>query len=456
MDNSNSSAGSLVIVNVRLPYADQEKAAQRWMVECLDGLITKITSFQPEESLANPPWTSVDANGSLMLPSLCHSHIHLDKCFILDRCGELVNGDFSEAMRVTNEAKANFALDTDDLYGRGNRLIRESIENGVTAMRAHVEVDTTVKFTCLDVGLALQAKYQPVSDIQVAVFAQEPLFVASGDTTPGPNFYLLEEAIKREGVTVVGSAPYVEATVELAKRNIALIFEIARLQSIELIDFHLDYNLDPTSEPLIYEVITQMKCCYENPVTVYRPRISIGHATRLQLFTPEEWQGLVNSIGDLPITFISLPQSDIYMQGRAEKDTTLGPPRGTLRVPYLARKYGLQVAMSVNNVENAFTPQGSLDPLSLCTFGAAIFQAVIPEDLRALTRSVTLTSKLAMGMKETPVDLVPSVGNPADFVIIHGNYTLQSAVLNPGYERTTIRAGSVVATRRCMTTLFIR
>jgi hypothetical protein len=47
--------------------------------------------------------------------------------------------------------------------------------------------------------------------------------------------------------------------------------------------------------------------------------------------------------------------------------------------------------MGVNNIENAFTPQGSLDPLSLCTFGVAIFQSATPADIRTLI--VCLTSK---------------------------------------------------------------
>ena len=51
-----------------------------------------------------------------------------------------------------------------------------------------------------------------------------------------------------------------------------------------------------------------------------------------------------------------------------------GQPRATLNVPQLAKKYGVGVAMAVNNVENAFTPQGVIDPLALCPLGVAVFQ----------------------------------------------------------------------------------
>jgi hypothetical protein len=238
----------------------------------------------------------------------------------------------------------------------------------------------------------------------MAVFAQEPL-LSSENQMPSQNLLLLKECAARQGIDVIGSAPYVEASIEKAKANISLIFDIADEHQFNNVDFHLDYNLDARTEPLIYEVIRQARSRYVTSSTIEQdngpktsspsvtgsdtrkrrcPHVTIGHATRLQLFSKDEWHALANEIRDLPITFVGLPQSDIYMQGRASKKDPLGAPRGTLRVPDLAREYGIHIAMSVNNIENAFTPQGSLDPLSLCTFGVAIFQAATPRDIAEL------------------------------------------------------------------------
>lgn len=41
------------------------------------------------------------------------------------------------------------------------------MESGVTAMRAFVEVDTTVGFTCLDMGLQLAKEWVEVCHIQI-------------------------------------------------------------------------------------------------------------------------------------------------------------------------------------------------------------------------------------------------------------------------------------------------
>jgi len=309
-------------------------------------------------------------------------------------------------------------------------------------MRAHVEIDTAVQLSCLHVGLKLRNVFRDICDIQVAAFAQEPLFDAPNTSEPGMNYTLLVQAAETEGVQVVGSAPYVEPTAAQAKTNIALVLRLALKLGCH-VDFHLDYNLDPGSEPLIFEVIAQAKMNFW-PSEL---KITIGHATRMQLFTPSQWSDLVAAIGQLPIMFVGLPQSDMYMLGRKDADAVLGPPRSTLRIPYIANKYNIHMAMSVNNVQNAFTPQGSVDPLSLCTLGVALFQSATPKDLATLLRSVTLTSKRAIAQKTVHEDLCVTINDPADFVILHGTHNLVSAVLCPTYDRTTIRAGVVVAKR---------
>ncbi|KAJ7250905.1 hypothetical protein B0H12DRAFT_1202867 [Mycena haematopus] len=438
-----TASSNLVITNVRLAHPDPARIDDLWRIECVVGRVSSIQCLAGESPHLER--ADIDAKGGLLLPSLCHSHIHLDKCFILDRC-ELVAGDFAEALQVTNESKASF--DRNDLYKRGYELIRESLQCGVTSMRAHVEIDTAVEFLCLETGQKLRKDFLDVCAFNWQVkqsvhrpFAQEPLFDTPESTEPGRNYTLLAEAAAND-IEVVGSAPYVEPTLEQAKANIMLLLKLAQKHGSH-VDFHLDYNLDPASEPLIFEVISAAKKLSWSRES----RITIGHATRLQLFTPPQWDDLVAAIGELPIMFVGLPQSDMYMLGRQETNTSLGPPRSTLRIPYIANKYNIEMAMSVNNVQNAFTPQGSLDPLSLCALGVALFQSATPRDLRTLVRSVTLTSKRAIGQKDVHRDLCVTTDDPADFVVLHRSPNLQSAALNPSYDRTTIRAGVIVARR---------
>lgn len=47
--------------------------------------------------------------------------------------------------------------------------------------------------------------------------------------------------------------------------------------------------------------------------------------------------------------------------------------RGTLHIPEMIEEYGLQAAVAVNNVGNAFTPQGNCDPLSIASLGVGLY-----------------------------------------------------------------------------------
>ena len=72
-------------------------------------------------------------------------------------------------MDLTKSAKSRFSTDAmEDLYARGARLIRESVEYGVTCMRAFVEVDEQVGFACLDVGLRLKKEFERMCNVQIA------------------------------------------------------------------------------------------------------------------------------------------------------------------------------------------------------------------------------------------------------------------------------------------------
>lgn len=255
-----------------------------------------------------------------------------------------------------DEAKSRFTHE--DLLERGRALIEESIAFGVTHMRAFVEVDATVEFKCLDAGLALKHEFQDRCHVQICVFAQDPIFSYEDGGVKMRS--LLEEAVKRPGVEVFGSTPYVEDGGDDAKqaKNIEYSIETALKNELHL-DFHIDYNLD-----------SEKRCFVLHALDVLRTKdwpsdrnsqdfktVVFGHAARLTLFTQQEWQTLAQKIGDLPVSFIGLPTSDLYMMGKPDDDQGGGVRvRGTLQIPQMIKKYGLNAAIGINNVGNAFMP----------------------------------------------------------------------------------------------------
>ena len=272
-----------------------------------------------------------------------------------------------ELMQMLGHAKARF--EHEDLLERGRALIDESISFGVTHMRAFVEVDSIVGMKCLDAGLELKASYSRACYIQICAFAQDPIY--SQEDGGKEMRDLMVEAASREGVDVIGSTPYVEKTLANQYANIDWMIGLAVTHDLHL-DFHIDYNLDAKNKPAVYHIVQELRKVNWK----HHRAVALGHCTRLTLFTADEWQEMHDKIGDLPISFIGLPTSDMFMMGRPHEGTGGGDrPRGTLQIPQIIKKYGLQGAIGVNNVGNAFTPQGSCDPLSVASIGVGIYQA---------------------------------------------------------------------------------
>lgn len=436
------------VQGVRLAGRDPDV---KWDIFIDDDTIASIVAHDSQTAATSTIETGVvDGRNSFLAPSLCHPHVHLDKCFLLfdPKYADLSieKGDFAEALSLTSQAKARFTHD--DLLRRGTWLVWESIATGVTCMRAFVEVDTTVRFKCLDAALTLKERYQDACQIQICAFAQVPIF--SGENAVEGR-KLMEEALQREGVGVVGSTPYVEASQDLMRENIDWAVEMAVKYSKHL-DFHLDYNLDSSKEPMVHyvvDVLHKQQWTGENN----KKKITLGHCTRLTLFTRDQWHDLRIRIADLPISFVGLPTSDLFMMGKPSPGEGGGErARGTLQVPQMIQQYGLQGAIGVNNVGNAFTPQGSCDPLSTASMGVGIYQAGTQHDTAILYEIVSTRAKAAIGCKELDEGEM-QVGDTADFVLFNtkpdrggrGRKTLQEIIYDPPSERTVLHKGHMIS-----------
>jgi hypothetical protein len=243
-------------------------------------------------------------------------------------------------------------------------------------MRAFVEVDPTVQHTCLAAGVTLKREFAKRCHIQLCVFAQNPLFSYASSAQSDEMQRLFVEAARHELVDVVGSTPYVEKG--QAERNVEWMVDLA-VKEGKMLDFHLDYNLDPNIAPLVYHVIDTLHAHGR------KLKVTLGHCTRLTLFTAQEWHDLKQAIGDLNLSFVGLPTSDLFMMGRPGAEEGGGVRhRGTLQVPTMIEKYGLRAAIAVNNVGNAFTPQGSCDPMGVASLGVAIYQSGTKRDAEIL------------------------------------------------------------------------
>ena len=456
-----------------------------------------ITSIDPhthlkttnEDRQATNPRHSDDSGPppSLLLPTLCHPHIHLDKAYLLtsnyndplayppccprsqlsishnadtNTATEVAkdnvelpdysslapkSGSFPEALQLTSKAKELYTRE--DLYLRAAQLLATSYGQGVTSARCFVEVDHVTGHQALEVGLDLKKRFEGKVRVQICAFAQDPIFSTEhGEENRG----LLEDALEKYAagsqtevnvestatgsadvgshreIEVLGSTPYVETSREASIKNIEWAITTAQRYNLHL-DFHLDYNLDESKKPedlMIWQVIRLLK--ERKWPTQSRARtthggeggtkkqlktIVLGHCTALTLFSHAKLMELSAQIHEsgLPIYFVGLPTSDLYMMGRPpttsestdpQKDQTkpLHRPRGTLNPLSLQKEYGLSASLAINNVGNAFTPFGSGDPLQLASWGVGLYHGGGDGDAEMLYDCVSGGARRAVGL----------------------------------------------------------
>lgn len=340
-------------------------------------------------------------------------------------------------MELTGTAKSRFS--EQDLLRRGRQLIRESINHGVTAMRAFVEIDNVVGYKCLDAAAILKTEFMDRCHVQICAFAQLPLF--TGPDNGLKNRELMEEAAGKGHVDVVGSTPYVEDSREKALNNLKWISKLAQTNKKHL-DLHLDYTLDPTQEPLVHQAVEE-GLLMEGQNTDEKPRkLTLGHCTRMSLFSDQDWQSLGAKLREKStVSFVGLPTSDLFMM------RTDSGVRGTLPVIKMIEELDINTAIAVNNVGNAFTPQGSCDPLSVASFGVAVYQAATKKNTETLFECVSSRAKAAIGLGMATLDF--NVGEPADFVLFdnegwRGRKSISEAVYDQNCNRQTIYNGRLL------------
>jgi len=97
----------------------------------------RIARIGPEASAGVPE--VLDCSGRLVLPAFVDGHVHLDKVLIRDELSEH-DGTLSGAIEAIHERKRRYSVE--DVRDRARAVIEESVRQGTTRLRSHVDVDT--------------------------------------------------------------------------------------------------------------------------------------------------------------------------------------------------------------------------------------------------------------------------------------------------------------------------
>jgi len=348
-----------------------------------DGLIADIAPHIQ----CDCPTESLD--GKLVMGGFVDSHVHLDKSCISGRCN-CVTGTLQEAIAETAKAKRKFT--EEDLYSRGQKTLENAIIQGTTAMRTHVELDPTIGLKGFNAIKQLRRDYAWAIDLQICVFPQEGLL-----NNPGTDELLWQAC--ESGADVIGGCPYTDTD---PKKQIARIFQIARHFYLD-IDFHLDFNLDPTKSDLA-------EVCQQTIHHGYQGRVAIGHVSQLSALPPVEFETVAHRLAEAGIALTVLPSTDLFLMGREASHLV---PRGVTLVHAMLR-HGVNGSLATNNVLNPFTPFGDCSLIRMANLYANIAQI---GDQRGLEDCFDLVSnRPATFMHLRDYGLV--IGNPASLIVL--------------------------------------
>jgi cytosine deaminase len=380
-----------------------------------------IASVSPPGASPPPDVESLDAAGALAVPSFVETHLHVDKALLGGSADSL-----EKAIAVTAEQKMRFT--TAGVTARGESLLVSALTAGTTQIRAHTEIDPVVGLTSVHALLDLRARWNERMRLQIAAFPQEGIEARPG-TLP-----LLREALAIPD-TVVGGCPYVEVDAAAARRHISTVLDLAA-EFDTTADMHLDFA-DHLEDDRFVMAEHVAQAVIERGL---EGRVSIGHVTTLGLMEPERRARVISTLAAAAVTVTILPATDLFLTqrtGRAHLFRGLAPARDL-------HAAGVNVALSSNNVRNAFTPSGNADPVDIGRLLARLTYASTPDDCRWILGMLTDAGRRAMD-PDTVVGL--REGAVGDIVLL-GGAGGDDAVFTPPTSRTVVKDGRVVARTR--------
>lgn len=328
-----------------------------------------------------------DVAGRFVLPGLVDTHIHLDKSCLLCRARE-AGGGLKGAIAAVSRLKRDFTVE--DVYTRGARTIERAITQGTMFMRAHVEVDPRVGLRSFEAMKLLKRDYAFALDLSICVFPQEGL-----TNDPGTE-ELLEQALA-DGADLLGGCPYTDSD---PSAQMARLFAMALAHDVDL-DFHLDFDLDPTWSHI-------EEICRRTEAAGWQGRVAVGHATKLAALDEATLGHTIARLARAGVAVTALPSTDLYLNGR---DQQFRAPRGIAPVHLLAER-GITTSIATNNVLNPFTPYGDCSLMRMANLYANALQ-IGPEGFAGCLDRITTDAARLMRLPDYGV----APGAAADLVV---------------------------------------
>lgn len=373
-----------------------------------EGKITSLTPSQPPQS---DLW---DLEGALALPGLVEPHAHLDKTFTLSRSRPDRPGLLA-AIETLHQDRQHWTAQ--DLFQRAQKGLAWAAANGVTHLRTHIDwTDPTPPLAWREIANIAQ----PGVTLERVALAPLSFFADAGTADS------IARAVAQSGEhCLLGGFIHSSNWDPEAMTN---LMQSASRWHLNL-DLHIDEELTATANGLVW-------LAHYLSVNDFSGHICCSHGCALASGSEQQAQEVLALLAAQRVTLIALPMTNLLLQD-AVTDRT--PRMRGITLLKEAQARGIPTLLGCDNVQDAFCPAGSYDPLDTLSCGlfslqlAQVFdvQSRLICDLAALTGDVQAGTPLETGSAASLVIFPASDANTwplnsaARLVIHHGRLTYQ-------------------------------
>jgi len=371
----------------------------------------KISSLLPADPGKDALW---DLRGALVLPGLVEPHAHLDKTFTIARSRPSEPGLLA-AIETLHQDRRHWT--TADICQRASKGLAWAAANGVTHLRTHVDwYDVAPPLAWLEL-----AEMTP-ADITLERVALLPL-----------SLFKDAEAAEEVARTVAQSGKHCLLGGFIHSSNWDPLAMTHLMQSASRWQLNLDLHIDEELSPVAHGLSWLAHYLSENP---FDGHICCSHGCALASGSEQQAQEVMSLLAAQRVTLIALPMTNLLLQDAVSGRT---PRQRGITLVKEAQAAGIPLLLGCDNVQDAFCPAGSYDPLD--TLSCALFalqldnlfdqQSRLICDVAALTGETPSAQPLAPGSAASLVifpdsdSLTWPLHSAARLVIHHGMLTHQ-------------------------------
>jgi cytosine deaminase len=330
----------------------------------------------------------LDAQRMLVTEPFVIAHLHLDKVLtgpfadeatLEEYHGASMKGAMT-AIELASKVKEHYV--ESEIVERVRKVLTDAEFYGTSEIRAFADVDTKAKLTGVKALLKVKEEFKDRIGIQIVAFPQDGIIREPGAEE------LLYKAMDL-GADLVGGIPWIELTDDDARRHVDIAFEIAKKYDADVAMLTDDAG-DPELRTTEYMATATIRSGRTGRVTACHARAT----------------GLYNDVHHRK--FAALLK-------KAGVGVVTDPHTGPLHVKVKELlDAGVTVALSQDDVYDAYYPYGRCNMLEVAFLGAHLLWMMSKQDRETLYDMITINAAKILRIKDYGL----AIGNSADMVVL--------------------------------------